>query len=326
MSNKIRKIKPSEWRETEKWKAEVLFMCGISAARIADFARVSLTIGAIHRLIADRELQDQRVDYVRRLAALIRLNDTAPDGLTAFVPAVITKLALSSSISVPNKAFVSDGLRVAAKEADTRKRLIKDLKSHMTSQDHEPEKFVVMEKVGRQIVARNVANCPLEMLLSRGSIPQWSYDAGLRLRRDFDASTIGGLKAFNPMKDSVDGGFPANTISDGQSEAMERISEVRAAVSITCNDDDIATMWRILDGAVIQGRSVRQWAEFAASKKADGSFMPRKNRHIIWLLAGLEPVAFVYDLAPAGEVSNRLLSIKRAYGQLRKFVEKLNNA
>jgi hypothetical protein len=317
----MKKLRPSERREAERWKAAVLFMCGVPVARIAEDNRVALTIGVIHRLVAEGELQDLRVDYAKRLAKLVDLNRATPHGLTNFVHASLAKVALTSTIIAPNIAFPSHGQKVSAAEHLNRQRLLRDFKSEIAKQPVEAEGLVVMEKTGKQVMPRNVANCPLEMLLARSLIPQWAYDAGLALRRDFDAATVGGLKAFNPMKDTVDGGFPSNTITDGQAMAMERLGEARAALASTSHTADLKGLWALLESAAIKGERVRDWMGIATqARTSDGEKMAARNRHIAWLLFALERVAFVYDLCPAGEVNRTLTSIQRGSGSFRKFM------
>jgi hypothetical protein len=324
-----KKAKPAERREIEKWKAAALYLCGLSVAQVVRDRRLVITIGAMHRLVADRKLEARRSDYDTRLKALHEMHVAAPQGCGSFVVTALRQNAILAKASLDG-VFEIHGVGLGSanlirRELRTRITLGRDFGFLLASvQALEPERVVSMERVGRQVVDRNVASCPLEWLYARGKLPQWAYDAGLALRGDFEIATVGGFRAVNPAKDKTDGGMPQNTISDAQALAMERLADVRAALALTIARHDLPPIWALLEAAAIRGENVKEWMALAprVPPKQGGAV----KGHIQWLIAGLEPVAFVYALCPQGKVHNFLTQWKRAVpgGQLRRAWEKVD--
>jgi hypothetical protein len=322
-----KKMKPAERREVERWKVTALYLSGLSVWQIARDKRVSITIGAIHRLVADRKLESIRIDFDQRLRTLHEMHLVQPLGHAAFIPTALKQNAVIAQAGLDGVLEIQGlnlrGANLARVEMQNRVKLNREFIFLCASAEPvEAEQLVVMEKVGRQVVARNTASCPLEWLYARGKIPQWAYDAGLALRGDFEMATVGGFRGIDPAKDKTDGGMPSNSISDAQALAMERLADARAALTLTFNRIDLPAVWAILEAAAVRGESVREWIALAPKvpPKSGGATSP----HIRWLVAGLEPVAFAYGLCPQGDVQNNLTQWKRAVpgGQLRRAWEK----
>ena len=89
---------------------------------------------------------------------------------------------------------------------------------------YEPDKLIT--------VLRSTRDDPLAGLLARRFIDNAQYEAGRRWQRLHEQSTIGVMKAIDPMKEAVDGGKLADLLGNAQIAAF---AELRAAYNAITN-------------------------------------------------------------------------------------------
>ena len=78
--------------------------------------------------------------------------------------------------------------------------------------------------------AYNCAESPLDLLLKKGIIESYQHLAGITFRRDWEILAIGANRSAE-LREKVQGGFPKNTLTEGQCQAQERVR--RAMMDIT---------------------------------------------------------------------------------------------
>ncbi len=74
-------------------------------------------------------------------------------------------------------------------------------------------------------VVRSVRDDVLGHLHARGDIDPAQYEAGRKYEKFAEQAAIGNLKAMNPMKEAVDGGYIPDPITDSQIAAVRHLSE-----------------------------------------------------------------------------------------------------
>jgi hypothetical protein len=121
-------------------------------------------------------------------------------------------------------------------------------------------------------------------LLCNGKISQWMYDAGMKYRSDVE--TAQSFRGQDPSKDNVSGGGTQGSVSNGQAMAIDTLAEVHEAVRLLFSPD----IWKITREIIL--------------RHGLGSKIPRL--HIDLLSKVMEPIAWIYDLAPNGDIGKRL--------------------
>jgi hypothetical protein len=151
----------------------------------------------------------------------------------------------------------------------------------------QPERVVVLRKArgGRENDAQfNEAADAMTWLLCNGKISQWMYDAGMKYRSDVE--TAQSFRGQDPSKDNVSGGGTQGSVSNGQAMAIDTLAEVHEAVRLLFSQD----IWKITREIIL--------------RYVLGSKIPAS--HILMLSEVLEPIAWIYDLAPNGDIGKRL--------------------
>lgn len=74
-------------------------------------------------------------------------------------------------------------------------------------------------------VLRSTRDDPLAALLARYEIDQAQYEAGRLYEKYAEQAEIGNVKAMDPAKEAVDGGFIPEPITDRQIAAVRQLSE-----------------------------------------------------------------------------------------------------
>jgi hypothetical protein len=129
--------------------------------------------------------------------------------------------------------------------------------------------------------------------LAKGKISQWMYDAGTAWRADIEAAQS--FRGQEVGKDVVQGGLMAGTISDSQAMAMQRLGEVKDAIVLT-----------VAGGIIGWSHDLTRTACTAMTAKvADGL----TARELTRIQTTLEPIAWVYRIAPSGSIANRLSGV-----------------
>ena len=94
---------------------------------------------------------------------------------------------------------------------------------------------------GEKIIAvRSTRDDPLAGMLSRKYITTPQYEAGRRWQNLHEQSTIGAVKAIDPMKEAVDGGKLPDMLSDTQIRAFRELRFAYAAIT------DVRLVYEIL--------------------------------------------------------------------------------
>jgi hypothetical protein len=78
----------------------------------------------------------------------------------------------------------------------------------------------------------NLAEHPLEMMLSRGRLTQAQYEAGIRFRAIYEHATIGPGRGIDPGKIKVDGGRAGDPLSDAVLHAHGELKRLAWALGL----------------------------------------------------------------------------------------------
>lgn len=78
----------------------------------------------------------------------------------------------------------------------------------------------------------NLAEHPLEMMLSRGRLTQAQYEAGIRFRAIYEHATIGPGRGIDPGKIKVDGGKMGDPLSDAVLHAHGELKRLAWALGL----------------------------------------------------------------------------------------------
>lgn len=281
-------------KDADAYRAEVLFLCGFSVREtsVILFGQKKAP-GAINRLVTRRRLAELR-DSEQRIRRLVDLDSPAPGRSPGFVDWAATKSALAAAAELGAVGQYKTG---RLNTVELRHRL--NLPSMINvARGVVSERVFQPERRKRGSIIENVANCSLQLANTRNLLPDWAYAAGLRLRSDALAASVGGGRTIDFTKEAVDGGKGAG-VSDGALDALQRMNDIRAAVEhVFGYDDDPALRWFWLDQVAIAGRSIKQVLT------SDATLAPISAKY---LKGALEPVAHIYQLAPAGtKISERL--------------------
>ena len=279
------KIKKSEKRfltPTQRWEVQALFLLHHSVRDVRD--RLKCSLGAINRIVTEMNLDTVRCREDTRVPALLSLHMAHPEGKSRFIETEMERLTMTWANATALNVFRRD----------------KDKPVEMNI----AERVVVLRTgKGRRGDEANVneAADALSWLLANRKIEEWQYDAGTAWRADIEAAQS--FRGQEVGKDAVQGGLMAGTISDSQAMAIERLGEVREAIVLACPGGLIGQVFKVAQAACV-GMSARQ---------ADSLGM----LDIARIRVALEPIAWVYGLAPSGDVSTRL-SAAAVNGRLRK--------
>jgi hypothetical protein len=268
-------------READAWRARVLFLCFHSLRDVTRQTKVP--VSSVARWVTDDRLEIMRARHELRIPALIALYKASPKGFARFIETEMERLPATASNIRALLEFRRD----------------KDVKP----EEIIPERIVVLRRGRKEHEGQfNEASCALSWLLYKSKISQWAYDAGIRYRADVEISQS--FRGQDPAKDNVSGGGGgAGTISDGQADAMDRLTEVREAVVLSVTGGIVGMHWSITKDACLKMDA--RWADRLA------------HVEIVAITKALESVAWVYNIAPSGPVAT-FLSNRAVNGRLRR--------
>lgn len=282
-------------RATEAWKTEVLYLAGMSIDEIAR-ALYGTTDrrGPVNRIVTSKKLVAARKGP-ERARRLVELDRAAPTGMAGFVDEVVNGFAVRAGMLLAaDRTHRSIMLDRTMQRSELKTRV--GLPSMIDAlREVKSEVAFIPQKRARGDLIVNIANCPLELLNARRLLPEWAYQAGLCLRRDFNMASVGQLRSVDTSREAVDGGRGGGH-SDSALDAMRRYQEARSAVAYVFSADT-AQRWAIIEQVAVIGNRIGDY--LAASKAAIGMASA-------FLTDALEPVAYIYDLAPAGHVADVL--------------------
>jgi hypothetical protein len=86
------------------------------------------------------------------------------------------------------------------------------------------------EEGARIMVLRSTRHDPLADLMSKGQIDQCDYVAGRHWQAAWENAEIGGVQAFDPTREAVDGGQLPEVLTDTQRRAMQDLDAARGAL------------------------------------------------------------------------------------------------
>jgi hypothetical protein len=85
------------------------------------------------------------------------------------------------------------------------------------------------------VVLRSIRNDPLADMMAKSQIDQCDYVAGRHWQAAYENAEIGGVRAIDPGKEAVDGGRPAEVMTDVQRRGMQDIRAAREALGFEGN-------------------------------------------------------------------------------------------
>ena len=140
-----------------------------------------------------------------------------------------------------------------------------------------------LEVGGKLIVMRNTRNDPLARLHSHHQIDDAQYHGGRAFQKDFETAERG-PQAMDPGKEYVDGGLPAEPITEGQRKAVIRLTRIERALGLNGS--------ALIHAVLIQGLNMEQVGSSRGLKtEAELKYLGRRFRE------GLETLAVEYNLA-----------------------------
>lgn len=285
------------------WLVEALYMLGLSPGEIGN-GKFLKAIGIVmdEKLgarLAAKIVRSEGLQVIRsgpeRWKKMALLNASAPAGMERFIPRASAKLAAQASAK----------LRSGVSDARLREEMMlrRSMPSRLASADaarrqasgelHHAFSVVVSDR--KSTVRVNSTITPIEYLYRHSKIPQFAYEAANMLLRDWLRSEIGGLASFDPTKDIVDVSASSVGLSDQKLDALDRVRRVFVALDNGYSDQAgkkrmRAAVWFY----VIEQKPGRVW-------------VGRIRKPIVpVLIKGLEHVAWVYRMAPSGEISRHL--------------------
>lgn len=301
-------------RATDSWKAEVLYLAGMSIDEVARSIYGSTDRrGPINRIVTTKKLVAVRKGP-ERARRLVELDRGAPSGMSGFVDEVVISFAVRAGMLLSaDRTHRSIMLDRTLQRSELKARV--DLPGMIDSlREVKPEVTFIPQRRARGDLMVNIANCPLELLNARRLLPEWAYQAGLCLRRDFNMASVGQVRSVDTSREAVDGGRGGGH-SDNALDAMRRYQEARSAVAYVFSADT-AERWAIIEQVAVLGYRIGDYV--AASKAAIGMASA-------FLADALEPVAYIYDLAPAGHVADTLQAWQMPRAKSDMGEEKVEN-
>ena len=86
-------------------------------------------------------------------------------------------------------------------------------------------------EAGAKVVAfQNLRGDTLALLQAQGRIDGAQYEAGKQMRRFYECSEIGGVKAMDPSKVKVDGGGVSETLTEQVQQAIQEVLRLEKAL------------------------------------------------------------------------------------------------
>jgi hypothetical protein len=267
-------------READAWRARVLFLCFHSLRDVT--RQTKIPVSSVARWVADDRLEAVRTRHELRIPALIALHKASPKGFSRFIETEMERLPATASNTRALREFRRD--------------------NDVVLEQIMPERIVVLRRGRKEHEGQfNEASCALSWLLHKTKISQWAYDAGMKYRTDVEISQS--FRGQDPAKENVSGGGGAGTISDGQADAIDRLSEVREAVALSVTGGVKGLYWGIAKEACLK----------MDARRADRL----AHVEIAAIAKVLESVAWVYNIAPSGHVAT-FLSNRAINGRLRR--------
>lgn len=132
----------------------------------------------------------------------------------------------------------------------------------------------------RLTVVRSIRDDPLAGMLARNQIDQAQFSAGRLWQQYHEQSEIGGVRAFDPTKESVDGGKIAQPINDKQIKATKELARASKALGTYDN----ALIWQVLGERVSLATLAERWCMFREREKV---YLGARFRAALEKLAGL---------------------------------------
>lgn len=294
-------------KKRETWLISVLYMAGLNAGEIASGKFMRLGSDKASVKTVTRTVRELGLDIIRvsdqRAKHLARLAESAPDGLERVVDRVLAKLAVQAT------AKLRSGVEHPALMVELKRRVLlpRDVDAAIAGmrQVGSVPPDATREVVGdrKSTVKRNILASPIEWLFARGRIPQWAYDAANRLSSDWTKAEIGGFSAFDPSKDIVDHSGVSVGMADSKLDAIQRVGRVIEALAQGYGND------------VHREKMRKTVFKYAVEESAGRAWIGRIREPIVpVLIEGLEHVAFIYGLAPNGEVARHLDMVVRNNG------------